>query len=134
MKTTAEVSHLINCLTNDDDLQQELWLYYLDGNPVESFATHLEKISVIFEDDTTVRKNLWDLLSNPPNEEFQEFLENFTDFERSIIIVLMLGLTVEKIAIYKGISQVRIRQAIAAIRYNNAWEVHYGIKEEPDGR
>jgi len=132
VKTTAEVSHLINCLTNDDDLRQELWVYYLDGNPVESFASHLEKMAVTFEDDAVVRRSLWELLKNPPNAEFQDFLEDFTDFERSLIIVLMLGLTVEKISQYKGISQVRIRQAIAAIRYNKAWEVHYGFKEESD--
>ena len=132
MKTTAEVSHLINCLTNNDDLRQELWVYYLDGNPVESFANHLEKMSVALEDDTIVRESLWKLLKNPPNAEFQSFLEHFTDFERSLIIVLMLGLTVERISEHKSISQVRIRQAITAIRYNQAWEVYYGIKEESD--
>lgn len=132
MKTTAEVSHLINCLTNDDDLRQELWVYYLDGNPVESFNSHLEKMAATFEDDITVRRSLWKLLKDPPNEQFQNFLENFTDFERSIIIVLMLGLTIEKISSYKGISEVRIRQAIASIRYNKCWEVYYGIKEESD--
>ena len=131
MKTTAEVSHLINCLTNDDDLRQELWVHYLDGNPVESFTSHLEKIATTLEDDKVVRQSLWDLLKNPPNEDFQDFLNNFTDFERSVIIVLMLGLSIEKISLHKGISQVRIRQAITAIRYNNAWEVYYGIKEEP---
>lgn len=132
MKTTAEVSHLINCLTNDDDLQQELWLFYLTGNPVESFVTHLEKMAVIFEDDAVVRESLWKLLTDPPNEEFQEFLQNFTDFERSLIIVLMLGLSVEKISSYKGISEVRIRQAISAIRYNQSWSIYYGIEEKPD--
>jgi hypothetical protein len=115
-------------------LRQELWVYYLDGNPVESFAGHLEQMATALEDDIAVRKNLWKLLKDPPKEEFQVFLDDFTDFERSIIIVLMLGLTVEKISLYKGISQVRIRQAIIAIRYNKAWEVHYGIKEEPDRR
>lgn len=132
MKTTAEVSHLINCLTNDDDLRQELWVYYLDGNPVESFASHLDKLAATFADDIMVRRSLWKLLKDPPKEEFQEFLENFTDFERSLIIVLMLGLTVEKISAYKGISEVRIRQAITSLRYNKCWEVYYGIKEESD--
>lgn len=126
MKTTAEVSHLINCLTNNDDLRQQLWVHYLDGNPVETFATHLQKISSVFEEDAVVRESLWDLLKNPPNPEFQEFLGNFTDFERSIIIVLMLGLTVDKISLHKGISEARIRQAITAIGYNSAWSKYYG--------
>ena len=131
MKTTAEVSHLINCLTNNDDLRQELWVYYLDGNPVESFANHLEKMAATLEEDAIVRDSLWNLLKNPPNIEFQSFLENFTDFERSLIIVLMLGLTVERISEHKGISQVRIRQAITAIRYNSSWSTYYGFKEKP---
>lgn len=41
----------------------------------------------------------------------------------------MLGLDVSQISEQKGISEVRIRQSIATIRYNKAWSI-YGIKEE----
>lgn len=56
---------------------------------------------------------------------------NFTDYERTIICLLMLGLDVSQISEQKGISEVRIRQSIATIRYNKAWSI-YGIKEEFD--
>lgn len=34
----------INRLTNDEDLRQELWLYFLEGNSPFSFEKHLESI------------------------------------------------------------------------------------------
>ena len=44
----------------------------------------------------------------------------------------MLGLEVDKISVIKGISEVRIRQSIATIRYNSVWEDIYGTKEKPN--
>ena len=135
MTPPEQVSNLINCLTNDEDQRQELWVHYLTGNPVESFASHLEKLRLDYEDDIVVKKALWHMMHNPPSASLIEFLKkNFTDFERSVIAFLMLDLDISKISQYKGISEVRIRQAIASIRYNSCWENYYGIKEESDRR
>lgn len=130
MKPTDKVSNLINCLTNDEDLRQELWVHYLSGNPVDSFSQHLQKIQVEYGEDTQVKTAVWQLINNPPSEKLEGILDHFTDFERGIICLLMLGLTVENISTVKGISQVRIRQSISSIRYNKCWEDEYGIKKE----
>lgn len=134
MKSTDEVSNLISCLTNDEDLQQDLWVHYLSGTPTELFEASLERLKVEYSEDIELRNAVWNLIQNPPSEKLSTFLENnFSDYERGIIFCLMLGLQVSRISHIKGISEVRVRQSIATIRYNSAWS-KYGIKEEPDRR
>ena len=135
MEPTDKVNSLINCLTNDDDLRQDLWVCYLSGIPVNSFEARLERLKVEYSDDVELRKSIWQLIKDPPSEALSIMLEqNFTEYERSILCCLMLGLEVSKISHLKGISEVRIRQSIATIRYNDCWEVMYGTKEKPNRR
>lgn len=135
MEPTDKVSNLINCLTNDEDLRQDLWVSYLSGSPVESFESRLERIKVEYSDHIKLREAIWDLIKNPIPEKLEQMLNNtFTDYERSIITCLMLGLSVDEISRGKGISEVRIRQSIATIRYNRCWEVMYGTKEKLNRR
>lgn len=135
MGPTDPVSNIINCLTNDEDLRQDLWVCYLSGIPVESFESRLEHIKVEYSDDIVLRESIWQLVNNPPPEPLLNTLtKNFTDFERTIICCLMLGLDAVKISEIKGISEVRIRQSIATIRYNSCWEVIYGAEEKSNRR
>lgn len=132
MRPTGEVNSLINCLTNNEDERQDLWVHYLSGHPVDSLSVHLKQVQLEYSDDKELRKAIWSLIQDPISEELSNFLAlNFTDYERSIICFLMLGLNVEKISGVKGISQVRIRQSIATIRYNKAWS-KYGTENKID--
>ena len=131
MKKLEKVSQIINCLTNNDDLRQELWLHYLDGNSLESFSSHLKKISQDHESDAKFRLNAWQLIKEQPSESFFNAVESFTDLERSVMCLLMLGLSTEQISNYHGISEVRIKQLIATIRYNPIWDSYHGTKEKP---
>jgi hypothetical protein len=130
VRPTAEVDNLINCLTNDEDLRQDLWVHYLSGNSTESLSLHLDKIRTEYSDDIKLRNAIWQLIHNPPSDKLTNIIDNFTDFERSLICLLMLGLCVNKISVIKGISEVRIRQSIASIGYNSCWSI-YGIEEKP---
>lgn len=132
METKQTVGHLINCLTQNEDLRQELWVHYLSGNTVDSFVSHLKEISTDYSEDETIRANIWHLINNPPSDRFQNFLKTFSEFEQSILVLLALGMTTSQISAYKGISEVRIRQTISSIRYNISWEQFYGIKEKPN--
>ncbi len=130
METPQAVNSLINCLTNDEDLRQELWAHYLSGNAVETFASHLEKVSLDSSMHDQLKEAVADLLENPPSQRLADILSHFSDFERSIMCLLVLGLTPKELSAYKGISEVRIRQTIASIRYNSMWEQVNGIKEK----
>ena len=41
-KIFGYITREINRLTNDDDLRQELWVYFLEGNSPFSFKEYLE--------------------------------------------------------------------------------------------
>lgn len=131
MNPLYSISNLINCLSNDEDIRQDLWVSYLAGTPVESLEARLVRIKAQHQEDKELQQTIWNLIYNPPSEELSNLIhKNFTEYERSIICCLMLGLTVEKISNIKGISEVRIRQSIATIRYNDCWEKTYGTKKE----
>jgi hypothetical protein len=133
VKPFETVTNLINCLSNDEDVRQDLWVHYLSGTPVESLDAHLAKIQAEYRQDIELQKALWSLIQNPPSEKLQKLIaDNFTNYERKIIFYLMLGLDTSKISDLKGISEVRIRQSIATIRYNKCWEQMYGTEEKPD--
>ena len=132
MNPTETVNSLINCLTNDEDQRQDLWVHYLNGNPPSSFASYLSKINKEFNADTELQERLWQVSRRDDSSKFQELLSNFSDIEQSVLCLLALGLSVSRISSYKGISEVRIRQLIAIVRYNKVWEETYGIKEETD--
>lgn len=132
MSPSNQVSNLINCLTNDEDQRQNLWIHYLSGNPPSSFASYLSKIEREFSLDSQIQQTLWDTHSNPKTDKFQELLVNFSEIEQSVLCLLALGLTISEISSYKGISEVRIRQLISVVRYNECWEEIYGIKEKTD--
>ena len=135
MRSLDEVSNLINCLSNDEDTRQDLWVHYLSGNTVESFNARLARIKAENSDDIELQKSIWALVQNPLSEGLQQLIENnFTEYERSIICLLVLGCESLQISEIKGISQVRIKQTLATIRYNKCWEEAYGTKEKSDRR
>ena len=135
MDPLETISCLINSLSNDEDVRQDLWVSYLDGAAAESLDARLTRIQAEHAEEATLQHAIWNLIQNPPSEPLSNLIQtNFTDYERSIICCLMLGLNASKISGLKGISQVRVKQTIATIRYNKAWEQYYGVKEKSDRR
>jgi hypothetical protein len=134
VEPTNQVSCLINNLTTDEDLRQELWVHYLSGHSTDSFSSHLQKIKLEYSDDVELKRSIYHLIKNPLPQNLTDLLGNFTEFERCIICFLMLGLNIEKIAQVKGISEVRIRQSITNIRYNKCWSEVDGIKNQINRR
>jgi hypothetical protein len=129
VRTTDQVSQLISDLTNDEDQQQELWAYYLSGNAESSLASYFAQINKELYIESEIQTLLRQITKNPPSEKFHELLSRFSQIEQSIVALLALGCTIDQISIYKGISEVRIRQVIQVVRYNGVWSELYGIKE-----
>jgi hypothetical protein len=134
VEPTALVNNLINCITTDEDFRQELWIHYLSGNNVDTFSSHLEKIKIEYSDDKVLKNTIHQILQNPPSDNLMSVLEKFTDFERSIMCLLILGISIADISKLKSISEVRIRQAVVTLRYNNVWSKTDGIKNKVNGR
>lgn len=134
MDPTSPIGQMINCLTEDEDSRQELWVHYLSGNSTNTFSSFLEEINLESKLNRELEHRLFSLMQHSHVGAIRPIVELFSKYEQSIICLLLLGLTVDQISEIKGISQVRIRQSIAAIRYNPYWKKQYGIKKEPNRR
>lgn len=130
LKTVKVIGFWINRLTKNEDLRQDLWVHYLSGNTIDSLSSHLKDISTEYSDEQNTRDAIWQLINNSPSDRLIAFLNEFTDFEKSLICSLMLGSSIEQMASRCKISEVRIRQSISAIRYNPLWENYNGIKDK----
>lgn len=121
-----EINCLINKLTNDEDHRQQLWLYYVSGGSTDNFESKLDQITREQKLHSKFCEAVAQIYSDPIPEKLVLFVSNFSDFERSIIFLLMLGFTVTEVSEYKGISEVRIKQSIVAIKKHTIWEKTYG--------
>lgn len=134
MSPTDQVSQLINCLTNDEDKRQDLWVHYLSGHSPSTFANHLDNLNKELSADLYLRELLWEVYKNPPSDKFKQLLDNFSDIEQSVVCLLALGLTVSELSEYKGISEIRIKHVISVVKEKDCWEELYGVKETIDRR
>jgi hypothetical protein len=65
---------------------------------------------------------VWKIHKDLPSDQFFHFLSNFSYFEQSIMLLLLLDLSVEEVAEYKEINSVRVKQAITVIKDDPVWE------------
>jgi len=130
-KQLTQVSCLIDNLTSDEDLRQELWVHYLSGNSSESFKDSLERIKLQHSINEEFNKVVYEAFNYRPSIKFVSFLDSFTEFEQNILYMLMLGLSLQQISLIKGIDEVRIEQCVASIRYNNIWNEYQKMRKVP---
>ena len=132
METQESVAQIINLLTRNEDYRQDLWVHYLSGHSIESLSSHLQGIVAEYSSHEELKENIWTAMNNPLPQPFIDFLSTFSDFERTIMSMLMLGLTISQISKFKGISEVRIRQTLSNIGYNEGWRKFNGTQEKPN--
>lgn len=115
------IQRKINSLSINEDQRQDLWVKYLESESAD-ISSSLNEIQLNNElNDILVNKMVL-CLTAPPAEETLQLLDNFTDLERSVIILLMLGLTRDQISRYKMIEMLRLQQLINNISVHPAWE------------
>jgi hypothetical protein len=120
-----QVSTLINRLTKDEDLRQDLWVHYLSGHSPSTLASYLDKINAELAADEAIREHIWCALNEHNLDRFSYLLSQLSETEQSVACLLALGLTISQLSGYKGISEIRIRQVIAVMEDNDCWEELY---------
>lgn len=110
-----KIHDLIQLLTDDEDLRQELWLKYLSGCPQNCLPDAL--CDLIREEINN--NNLNYQISNDIRDLkcIHNLIEDLPRHQQNIIVLLYTGFTVELISQYKGISVVRIKQSIYSFYY-----------------
>ena len=116
-----KIMELISSLTRNEDVQQDLWVIYLSDSS-SNLKESLKKIYNRNRIDQKIQRELWRIAVTSPSDYMVTFLDNFSEFEQSIMILLMLGLSLEEVAIHKDMSFIRVQQAVAAIRNSGIWD------------
>lgn len=107
------VKQAIECLTNDEDRRQDLWVAYLSGSSFQEYLTRLN-----LQDDIYYRsKTQADQLMFHPISD--NVLLNLSEIECEILYLLMVGYDVDAVSRYNGIDKVRIHQTLISLRESN---------------
>jgi hypothetical protein len=110
---------LINSLTNDEDLRQDLWVAHLSGLGHSELSLKVKQYNLINIEESCHKQDIAFLLRNPLPDDF---LSNFTDFERRILYLLAIGYNKGEVGVLLGIGQVRVEQSMWIISKNAAWD------------
>lgn len=132
VETQCNISSLINCLTDNEDLRQELWVHYLSGNPVDTFSSYLQKLQAEQKDHIFISRAMWELMKSEQTEDFSVVWSSFSEYEQAILFLVVVGYSISDIAERKSACEVRIRQTLSSVRYNQVWQNVYGIKDKTD--
>jgi hypothetical protein len=123
------VQLLIQVLTKNEDLQQDLWVSYLSGDIKTTFCDKLEQLTLRYDVEQRCVEKLQEII----NLDIVDSLNTLSDLQCSILFMTMLGYTLEQVSKYNGVEQVIIDQELVNLTKHPLW-VEYGIKKEPKSR
>lgn len=115
------IQRKIEILSQDEDERQDLWVAYLE-DPYFDLSSRFVEIKNRNDTNDIILSNLINYLQSPPTSEMLELLDNFTDLERSVMILLVIGFTKEQVSKYKMIEMLRLQQMINNISTHPIWE------------
>jgi len=117
---------IINHLTDNEDIRQELWVRYLEGTPLHALPCIFKNIQQTHLIEESLEQIFQELTEGP---HWTILCKHFTDLELSIILLLTAGHDIIEISRYKGIAEVRIRQILSVIRSNKVWEEKWRLND-----
>ena len=120
------IYQLIMTLTQNEDLRQDLWVYYLSNQIYSTFSDKLTQLSLISRIEKSILNNTQDILSL---EIPQHDLDQLSDLQRSILLLSILGYNLEHIGKYNDVKQVIIDKEMVDLVQHPLW-IRYGIKKE----
>jgi len=122
------IQRKIETLSQDEDERQDLWVAYLE-DPYFDLSSRFIEIKSRNDANDIIISNLINYLQSPPTSEMLELLDNFTELESSVMILLVIGFTKEQVSKYKMIEMLRLQQMINNISTHPIWEKALAKKE-----
>lgn len=127
--TPKEMERLdsIISLTEDNELQSELWIL-LSDQPNLSPSRALEIIVNRSMVEEAAFKAFKSLIVRPMKEHTVIFIESLAPVERSVVTMAMFGLSSFDIREYKSLSPIRYAQVLSSVMSSKTWEKY--LEEE----
>ena len=117
------IKNRIEVLTSDEDLQNDLWVKVLEAQNPAILDAPIDAL-IKAQQCEHIRESLLGSLKDYPSDKLLEHLQSFSELERSVMFMLMLGFSNLQISQYKTISLVRLNQLISTIAIHPAWEIY----------
>lgn len=121
-RTKKQVNEFINGLTANEDFRQDLWVNYLTYNNLDTLKTRARQLEL---EEMLCEKSI-DLINEFGAQnvftKYPDLVNNFTQFEQTVIFLLLVGFSVQDISDYKNISIIRVKQAIHTIKQSKIWD------------
>lgn len=118
---------IINSLTDDEDLRQELWVDHLSGSCLRKLFNKVKDSHVNINTPSPDQlESIQLVISNPPS---QAFLSKFSNIECSIMCLLAIGYNIGDLSVLLGMSEVSIRRIMVDISLNQAWDTLWHSRE-----
>lgn len=115
------IRQLINSLTEDEDLRQELWIHFLSGHASSSFIYKLEILKIYQRVADDFQYNLATFFTHPLSSTVEDVIAVLAPAERRIVYLLVCGCSPQDIAKYNNICSLKVYQAIASIQMSQVW-------------
>lgn len=124
------VQQKINSLSSDEDERQEMWVRYLETpDSIIDLEEESNKIKLANELDDIIIKNIVVLFESNPSKEMVDILNVFSELEKSILILLILGLSKEQISKYKKIDMLHLTQLLRNLSTHSVWGEYFDKKK-----
>lgn len=114
---TNKVSQLINSLTLNEDLRQDLWVAYLSGTPISQL--HTKAFQKIIQNDILSKDIAAYELAN--SDISSKLLGILSSAEKHVVFLLYLGYNIGEISVTLGKSRVTIIELVSSIKQKIAW-------------
>jgi hypothetical protein len=116
------IKERIDALSLNEDDRQDLWICYLE-NPESNLSNNIEDIHFNNSVRDRIESNIIGLyMSTLKVGSVHDLFTQFTETERSVMILVLLGLNDEQISRYKMIGMLRLNQMLHNISLHPAWE------------
>jgi hypothetical protein len=118
-KKHKKIERLINSLTHNEDIKQDLWVEYLAGADMKTILFKAHQHGIKYKNWLQSNSSfICDLLYNPPEEDF---IQNFNDQERELMCLFALGYNVGEVCVHLGTTRVQVEHLLSSIRGKNTW-------------
>lgn len=119
-----QIQTKIEALTADEDERQDLWVAILQTPNVDPEEAYLNSIrEASFNHNVSTR--ISQVLQQPPSQRLTDTIAKFTEFEQSVMFMMMLGFTLDDISRYKLVRPLRLMQTISTIASHPIWEAYF---------
>lgn len=115
-----DITRQIEQSTNDDDVGQEVWLRILETGDSNA-QNHIQRVIEEQQFQEDLQRRIRNFSTRDDDVSVLDIIQNFSANQQSIIVLIMLGYSLDFIARYKNMCTLRFTQTLKFISKHEGW-------------